>query len=127
MTIIITDNGLFLFAAIPSRYFSYMAKIIATNPFASLSDLKAKLRISLPKPYEWRLINEPFSGECNGLSSLRGIVVATNGIEAVVVNNATVSLVRIAWFNEDMQENIAKGHKATAKQGFNPFEGFVYE
>jgi hypothetical protein len=92
-----------------------MAKIIATNPFASLSDLKARLRVSLPKPYEWRLISEPFSGECNGLPSLRGIVVATNGIEAVVVNNATASLVHIAWFSEDKQEAIAKGHNSTAQ------------
>ena len=62
-----------------------MARSIIPQQFQSIAQLKASYAIILPKPYEWRLIAEPCVGQINGLPKTQGIVVATNGIECLIV------------------------------------------
>jgi hypothetical protein len=81
------------------------------NPFESVVDMCRKLRIPQSKFAQgWRLITPAKVGEVQGLPESRGMVVATDGIMAVLItgeesNNElkeqSFKLVHLKWFVKD--------------------------
>lgn len=51
-----------------------------TQPYTSISQFAEVNHLILPRPFDWRLIQDPMTGEVQGLSAFRGFAIATNGI-----------------------------------------------
>lgn len=85
--------------------------------FSSLSELVRKHNLILPKPRDhWRLVQEPVQGEINGLPSLRGYAVATNGIMvAIYLLSGKVQYGHLAFFNCDKEEKEKLMDKPSSK------------
>ena len=82
---------------------SDMAKV--AYQFQSVDDFKRTFKSSLPKPYDWRLI-EPMVGEINGIPTSRGIAIATNGIIVAIMQNDGVVFGHLDWFVKDKEQPI---------------------
>lgn len=98
-----------------------MAKVIVSNPFVSVKELALSHHIVLPKPHEWRLLSSPSSGEVQGLSGIRGVGVATNGIHVAILSNEKIQIAHLDWFVADEQDT-AQRTGATAKASRMPTE-----
>ena len=62
-----------------------MAKLTTLQPFRDIEHLKAHHRLLLSKPYDtWRLIKNPIMGQIQGLPTLNGFALATNGIIVLI-------------------------------------------
>lgn len=78
------------------------------HPYNNLAHFRRDAGI-LPKPSDdWRLIQVPVTGEINGLPSIRGLAVATNGI-IVALRRSDSFLVygHLEWFLKDRNEPIS--------------------
>ncbi len=115
------DNTAFVQAEVSSMWVS------------SLSELVLKYNLILPKPRDdWRLIQEPVQGEINGIPSMRGFCLATNGIiVAILTQDSKIIFGHLPFFVPDREEELAKvmnqpkTKKATKKEEdfFKLFEG----
>ena len=104
-----------------------MAKV--AYQFQSVDDFKRTFKSSLPKPYDWRLI-EPMVGEINGIPTSRGVAIASNGIIVAIMQNDGVVFGHLDWFVKDKEQpiceaspvghsNIAVGNKTISKRKSN--------
>lgn len=71
------------------------------NAQLSLTELRRSEH--LPKPYDdWRLVQKPVPGHINGLETIRGLAVATNGIIVALLNSyGKISFGHLEWFVKD--------------------------
>jgi len=93
-----------------------MAKKI--QPYPSVVAFSKRHNICLPKPYDWRLIAEPRTGEIQGISSCRGWSIATNGILVVLETDShDLAIGHLDWFNPDQEPNdsVSSPKKSTQK------------
>lgn len=89
-----------------------MAKSLSTNiyspsfklnPFTSVSQMCE--RLGLPESkfcLGWRLVDVRI-GELNGLPKSRGRLVATNGMQCIILTDDNFFIGHIAWFNQDKE------------------------
>lgn len=80
-----------------------MAKLSVPNPFTSVNAVKATYGITLPKPHEWRLLPEGIVGCINGIHTMHGTAVATNGIHVAIMQVNTLTIGHMDWFVADEQ------------------------
>lgn len=76
------------------------------NPYPTLSAFVTAKRLVLPSPKTWWLLSDAdaVTGEVNGVPSLRGVAVATNGILiAVETVTGTVLFGHRDWFVVDKE------------------------
>lgn len=94
----------------------------------SLRQLQDQYHIWLIAPKDWRLIPDMVVGEINGLPSMRGEAVATNGIHVVIItSNNTPLLGHLDWFipDKDERSNLLKSTtKQPTKTNMKEFEEF---
>lgn len=82
-----------------------LRKVKIPQPYASVEALQKRFNILLPrKSPDWRLIKEPPVGEINGIPSMRGIAMATDGILAIIVHEETVIFGHVDYFMVDKEE-----------------------
>ena len=81
-----------------------MAKLTTLQPFRDIGDIKSTYHITLAKPYEWRLIKEPYVGEINGIAKMRGVAVATNGILVAIMQPTGMVVGHLDYFVADVDE-----------------------
>lgn len=94
-----------------------MAKLTTLQPFRDIGEIKNIYHITLAKPYEWRLIKEPFVGEINGISKMRGVAVATNGILVAIMQPTGMCVGHLDYFVADVDKPDAfTVESAVAKQ-----------
>ena len=84
------------------------------NPLNNISDLSTVFGLILPKPHCWRLVSKPCTGEINGLPTLRGMSVATNGIHVALLNMQTVAFGHLEWFIKDRKETLTDLYSVAA-------------
>lgn len=102
-----------------------MAKLIVSNPFSSIQQIALTYKVVLPKPREWRMIPQSFSGEVNGCPAMRGVAVATNGIHVAILQSDNIVIGHLDWFVADEQSpNDAKATRSGKMPRENIFEGF---
>jgi hypothetical protein len=77
--------------------------------FVSLTEIKNTFRVVLPRPYEWRLLQELMYGEINGLPESRGVAIATNGIIVAIVQESHLFFGHLDYFVQDEDEETQGG------------------
>lgn len=95
-----------------------MAKLTTLQPFRDVGEIKNIYHITLAKPYEWRLIKEPFVGEINGISTMRGVAVATNGILVAIMQSTGMVVGHLEYFVADLDAPV-EVESAVMKQRAN--------
>ena len=81
-----------------------MARITTIQSFGSVGAIKDFYKITLPKPYDWRLLVPNVVGEVNGIPSSRGVAVATNGILVAIVQTNALFIGHLEFFVPDEEE-----------------------
>lgn len=87
--------------------------------YQSLSQIVRYHGLTLPKPREgWRLVNPPVCGEIQGIPTMRGRAIATNGILVLIEDELeTAFFGHLEWFNKDKDEpSVLDEAIATAKR-----------
>lgn len=74
-----------------------------SNPFPNMSSLRAAYGRHLPQPADnWRTIKEPHFGHIQGIPSMMGLAVATDGIYVVIKRgDGHFLLGHLDWFISD--------------------------
>ena len=94
-----------------------MAKVTVLQQFDSITDLRSRLNVQLPKPHdEWRLIKEPYYGEILACPAMRGLAVCTNGIHVGIQSSHRFYIGHLNWFIPDelpKEERPRSTHPAT--------------
>lgn len=87
-----------------------MAKLLTLQPFDSVHALTKHYGIQLPcaMKSEWRLLQRPIVGHVNGVFSLQGTLLATNGILATMERENRIEIVHIDFFVADEQSETVK-------------------
>jgi hypothetical protein len=107
-----------------------MARHEVLQVFASIDAIKKEFKVLLPKPYDWRLLQPCFVGEVNGLPSMRGTAIATNGILLAILQDNALLIGHMDSFVIDLEQGEALGKVAkvastkTTKKNV-PIEDFV--
>lgn len=83
-----------------------MAKVTTIQHFSSIASLAATFSVSLPKPHDWRLIVDCPVGSINGIPSLRGVAIATNGILIALLRNERIEFGHLDSFVQDIGESV---------------------
>lgn len=86
----------------------------------------------LPKPFDWRLLPQGELGQIQGIHTMRGTAVATNGIHVAIVCGNTIHIGHLDWFITDEQAPMVARAKAVDKPAkvksstlrFDIFAGF---
>ena len=79
-----------------------MAKLTTLQHFNSVSHLAASFGVTLPRSTSpWRLVQEPLVGCVNGVPSLRGVLLATDGVIALVARGGRLERAHLDWFIPD--------------------------
>lgn len=90
------------------------------NPFSSVSNLMERLRLTQSKiGLGWRLFEECELGQINGVPSVRGIRVATDGIRCILVNPQDLTKYQLGhndWFEPDVDLSMP-ADEITTKRG----------
>ena len=108
--------------------FDFMPKLIVQNPYNSVKEIALTHRLLLPKPREWRLMAKALSGEINGIHTIRGIAVATNGIHVAILRDNDIVIGHLEWFVADEQSpSTAPRATRSGMPRQNIFEGFSFE
>ena len=81
-----------------------MARLTVPQHFFSVSQIKETFGTTLPKPHEWRLIQQPIVGAIHGLPTTQGVAIATNGIEVVILQYDKIILGHLDFFVADQQQ-----------------------
>lgn len=85
-----------------------MARQTTIQTFSSVTAIKQAFGITLPKPYDWRLLSPCVVGEMNALPNMRGVAVATNGILVAILQNATIIIGHLDYFVADQEQAVPK-------------------
>lgn len=110
-----------------------MSKLIITNPYVSMDAIKEHYGV-LPKPWEWHLVpaDKCIMGAPQGIETMRGVTVATNGIHYAVERwDGRLIVVHVLHFvpdEVDSSEHFASSPRAKKSDvfgGVNPFAAFV--
>lgn len=73
-----------------------------TQPYASIAQFAERNQLILPRPFCWRLIQDPPTGEIQGISGIRGFAIATNGIiVALESDQGDIAFGHLDYFNPD--------------------------
>ena len=86
----------------------FMARLSLPSDYSSVAELQKTLRLTLPKPYEWRLLNPQPVGQIHALPESRGIAVATNGILVLIMQGDRPFYGHLDWFEQDENEPVAR-------------------
>ena len=97
-----------------------MARLTTIQTFASVSALKAAFHVTLPKPYEWRLLPECPIGSINGIPSMQGQAVATNGILVAIIQCNRLLIGHLDFFVADEQTTSDRTKAVTASSPKKP-------
>jgi hypothetical protein len=112
------ENAIYLTALSEYKNINNMAKVTTIQTFVSIADIKEQYGMTLPKPFEWRLLAIPFVGAVNGIPTSHGVAVATNGIlVAIVQDERRLFIGHIDSFVADTQENEVR---LTVRQAVKP-------
>jgi hypothetical protein len=112
------ENAIYLTALSEYKNINNMAKVTTIQTFVSIADIKEQYGMTLPKPFEWRLLAIPFVGAVNGIPTSHGVAVATNGIlVAIVQDERRLFIGHIDSFIADTQENEVR---LTVRQAVKP-------
>ena len=85
-----------------------MARIAFQSPYSSVAELKSLHGLTLPKPYDWRLLSPALVGSINALPGTQGIAVATNGILVAVLQQDKIFFGHLDWFVADEQSSSSR-------------------
>lgn len=93
-----------------------MAKKI--QPYSSVNEFAARHNLILPRPFCWRLIAEPRTGEISGISGIRGFAIATNGILVAIEDNVDIAFGHLDFFvpDADITPGVQGSSRSTAKK-----------
>lgn len=82
-----------------------MAKLTTLQPFDSVQALTHHFRTTLPCAFksDWRLLQSPIVGHVNGVESLQGLLLATNGVLAALERSGRLEIVHVDYFIPDEQ------------------------
>lgn len=83
-----------------------MARLTTNQTFTSIAEVKQVFGITLPKPYDWRLLSPCVVGEINGLPNLRGTAIATNGILVAIVQQTGLIIGHLDYFVADQDQSM---------------------
>jgi hypothetical protein len=112
------ENAIYLTALSEYKNINNMAKVTTIQTFVSIADIKEQYGMTLPKPFEWRLLAIPLVGAVNGIPTSHGVAVATNGIlVAIVQDERRLFIGHIDSFIADTQENEVR---LTVRQAVKP-------
>mgnify|MGYP006374329205 FL=1 len=76
-----------------------------SQPYSSVSQFAEVHQLILPRPFDWRLIQDPMTGEVQGISSFRGFAIATNGIMvAIESERSDIAFGHLDYFIPDVEE-----------------------
>jgi hypothetical protein len=81
-----------------------MAKLTTMQVFKSISDLKETYHMTLPRPFDWRLLSPCVVGAINGIPTSQGTAVATNGILVAIVQANGLFIGHLDSFVADEQQ-----------------------
>lgn len=101
--------------------------------FDNIYHLRAETGIILPKPFDtWRLIAEPVMGKIQGIPTLWGVAIATNGITLILQRGEEYLDVHLDNFIPDDIEDVDRlgGNTRTKATSTKPqpdplFAGFT--
>ena len=81
-----------------------MAKFCIPQTFRSIAEVKETFGTTLPRPHDWRLLQDQLVGEVNGLPGSHGTAVATNGILVAIVQPMGLYIGHIDHFIVDAEQ-----------------------
>jgi hypothetical protein len=89
--------------------------------YASPAHIASHFGQRLPRPYDWRLVQEPFTGEVHGIPSLRGVAIATNGILlAIEQPQSKLAIVHLDTFVADAVDGVVVVRQAKKPSASKP-------
>lgn len=98
-----------------------MAKLTTLQHFSSVGHLTSTFGVSLPRSKnEWRLLVEPLVGNIYGIPSLRGVVLATDGVLCLIARGEKLETAHLDWFVVDDNQPLKTTIVKLAKQPKTP-------
>lgn len=78
---------------------------------------QAGVHITLPKPYDWRLLQPCLIGSINALPESQGVAIATNGILVAIMQPTGLYIGHLQFFipDEELSESKPKATRKSTK------------